>query len=354
MNHPWVSALQPIPRLDSAAMQQAQARWDSIAKPLHSLGILESTIVQMAGILETPNVDLGRRAAVVFCADNGVVEEGVTQTGSEITSLVAENMAKGISCINVMAKAAGASVIPVDIGMKETLSIPGLRQEKVAPGTNNITRGPAMTQEQAIRAMEIGMELVRECKEQGCGVLAAGEMGIGNTTIASAVASVLLQRPPEEVTGRGAGLSTPGLHRKIQVVWAAIAKNQPDPSSPLDVLAKIGSLDLAGMAGMFLGGAKYRLPILIDGVTSAAAALIAVRLCPACSQTCFACHVSGEPAGPLLLQALGKQPLLTCGMRLGEATGAIAALPIIDMALTVYHSMGTFQDIHMDPYQPLE
>ena len=299
-----------------------------------------------------PSIDLKRRAVVAMCADNGVVAQGVTQTDSSVTAVVAENMSRGVSSVCIMAKLADADVIPVDIGIMRDVSGENLLIRKIAYGTGDITMGPAMTREQAVKAVETGIEIVETLKKDGYRILATGEMGIGNTTTASAVASVLLQRDPEELVGRGAGLSSEGLIRKRQAVKKAIVVNSPDPSDALDVLHKVGGFDIAGLTGVFLGGAAMRIPILIDGVISAAAALAAARICPMAGNYFLASHVSREPAAGLLLKELGLKPLLTAEMRLGEGTGAVAVLPLLDMACAVYREMSTFREIEIEEYRP--
>lgn len=232
-----------------------------------------------------------------------------------------------------MARAAGADVVPVDIGVARPVNGERILQRCVRRGTANMTRGPAMTRAEAERAILTGAAVARELKEQGCRLLATGEMGIGNTTTSSAVACVLLDQPAVTMTGRGAGLSDAGLRRKIAAIERAVAVNAPDPGDPLDVLAKVGGLDLAGLAGVFLGGAACRLPVLVDGFISSVAALIAARLCPAAVDYMLGSHASQEPAGTLVLEALGLRPFLFAGMRLGEGTGAVAVMPLLDMAL---------------------
>ena len=334
------------------AEREARRRWDSLAKPLGSLGLLEDAIVQIAALTGNADVDLSRRTLLVFCADNGVVDQGVTQTDSSVTAAVARALSAGESTACHMARVAHCQVIPVDIGVADFPGIAGVLDRRVRNGTADITRGPAMSREECIRAIEIGMELVRAQKKAGVSILAAGEMGIGNTTTSSAVASVLLGRSPVEMTGRGAGLSDAGLTRKIAAIERAISVNRPDPDDPVDVLSKVGGLDLAALCGVYLGGAKYRVPVLLDGFISAAAALCAVRLWPKCSGALIASHVSAEPAGALLLEMLGKKPLITAQMRLGEGSGAVAALPLLDMALAVYSSGHTFTEMGMEPYIP--
>lgn len=338
---------------DAQAIQAAKQRWDSIAHPLGSLGLLEDAVVRIAGITGSPDVNLRRRAVVAMCADNGVVVEGVTQTGQEVTAVVTENMSAGDASVCAMARVAGADVIPVDIGVARPVVGERILQRCVRRGTANITKGPAMTRTQAEQAILTGIELAGELKEQGYTLLATGEMGIGNTTTSSAVVSVLLGRSPTEVTGRGAGLSSEGLKRKVSAIERAIEVNKPDPVDPVDVLSKVGGLDICGLAGVFLGGAVYRLPALIDGFISSAAALAAVRLCPAAAEYMLASHASDEPAGRMVLEELGLRPVLYAGMRLGEGTGAVAVMPLLDMGLAVYRDMCTFEATEIEAYQPL-
>ena len=214
--------LSSIKELDKDAMEMSQKRWNSIAKPLNSLGLLEEVVIKMAGITRNPNIDIKKRAVVVMCADNGVVEEGVTQTGQEVTAIVAENMVKGDTSVDNMAKCANVDVIPVDIGIARDMHIDGLIENKLMYGTNNMTKEPAMAKDTAIEAIECGIRIVKDLKDKGYGIIATGEMGIGNTTTSSAIAAVLLSRDVEEVTGRGAGLSSIGLDKKINAIKKAI------------------------------------------------------------------------------------------------------------------------------------
>ena len=347
MNAKWSSMIAPP---SAAAMQAAKARWDGIAKPIGSLGLLEDAVTQIAALTGTADVRLDRRAVLVMCGDNGVVEEGVTQSGQEVTTLVAGNMTRQDSSVCRMAKVAHAEVYPIDIGM--AMPADGVRDLHVARGTANMTKGPAMTREEAIQAVQTGIDLVGELKAKGYSIIATGEMGIGNTTTSSAMLAAFLGVEPVTVTGRGAGLSNEGLQRKISAIERAIALNQPDPADGLDVLSKVGGFDIAGMCGTFLGGAIHRVPILLDGFISAVAALAAVRICPESRQAMLAAHVSAEPAARMVLDALNIQPLITAGMRLGEGTGAVAAIPLLDMALSVYNDMVTFDGIGLEAYTP--
>lgn len=337
--------------LDQNAMDTAWKQWDSIAKPLRSLGRLEKAVVQIVGITGSARVRLDKKALIIMCADNGVVEEGVTQSGQEVTAVVAENFLKDKSCVAIMCRQCGAELFPVDIGM--AVDTETVERRKIAYGTKNMTKEPAMTREQAVRAIEVGIEKVFALKEQGYQIFATGEMGIGNTTTSSAIASVLLSAAPEHVTGRGAGLSSEGLQRKVAAIRRAIELHRPDPSDPLDVLAKVGGFDIAGLCGVFLGAAAARVPVVIDGFISATAALLAVMLAPACRDYILPSHMSKEPAAEMVMQALGKEPFLDCEMCLGEGSGAVALFPLLDMAVDVYEKMSSFEEANIERYVPL-
>ncbi len=333
----------------------AKKRWDSIAKPLRSLGVLEDAIVQIAGMTRSTAISLERCALLICCADNGVVEEGVTQTGQEVTAIVTENLTKGNSCACLMAEHCGIDVVPVDLGVAGKLEKLGKKHPlvsmKVMSGTKNMAKEPAMSRKEAEQAILYGIELVKREKEMGYTLLATGEMGIGNTTTSSAVVSVLLGKDPQEMTGRGAGLSDEGLQKKIEVIRQAIHLHQPDKKDGIDVLSKVGGLDLAGMTGIFLGGAIYQIPVVIDGFISAAAALAAAVICPTAKDYMLASHVSAEPAAKEVLKVLGKQPVIQAGMCLGEGTGAVAAIPLFQMAAKIYNEMSTFQENEIEEYK---
>lgn len=344
--------LNEIGPVDETARMEAHRRWNACAKPLGSLGLLETALEDIAALTANAKIDLSRRAVLVFCADNGVVAQGVTQSPSSVTAVVTENLATGRTSVCRMAEAANCRVIPVDMGVLNFPETPGVLSMRVGNGTGDISQGPAMTRQQAETAIWYGMELVRQQKEQGVRLLATGEMGIGNTTTSSAVACALLGQPAVRMTGRGAGLSDRGLERKVAAITKALEVNRPDHNDAIDVLAKVGGFDIAGICGAFLGGALYGVPVLIDGFISATAALCAQRICPQASKAIFASHVSAEPAGTLVLEALGKKPLITAEMRLGEGTGAVAAMPLLDMALAVYSEAYTFDDCGVEAYQP--
>ena len=343
-------AVSLVTAADEEAKKACKRRWDSIAKPLNSLGKLESYLIKIAGMTGTSAISLEKKALVVMCADNGVVEEGVTQTGQEVTAIVSENFLKEQATASIMCRETGTDIFPVDIGIATDTNI---INKKIAYGTRNMTKGPAMTREEAEKAIMTGIEMVGELKEKGYKIIATGEMGIGNTTTSSAVVSVLTGLPVENVTGRGAGLSTEGLGRKINAISRAIKINRPDPEDGIDVLSKVGGFDLAGLAGVFLGGAVHKVPVVIDGFISAAAALAAVRICPEAREYMLASHVSKEPAAAMLLEKLELEAALHCDMCLGEGTGAVALMPLLNLACAVYNGMSTFQDINVEEYKPL-
>lgn len=342
--------LEQIIPADDNWMEAAKKQWDEIAIPLHSLGRLQDTVVRIAGMTRSLSIGLKKKGLIVMCADNGVVEEGVTQTGQEVTLLVAENFLKEKATASILCRQAGADIFPVDIGIASDSKI---LNRKIAYGTKNMTKEPAMTREEVIRALQVGIDLVRERKEEGYEILATGEMGIGNTTTSSAVTAVLLEKDPAQVTGRGAGLSSEGLERKIDAIRRAVELLKPDKEDILDVLSKVGGLDIAGMAGVFLGGARYHVPVVADGFISCVAALCAVRLCPAVKDYVITSHKSKEPAANMVLEALDIPVFLDCDMCLGEGTGAVAIFPLLDMALAVFHSMTTFAENKMEQYVPL-
>ncbi len=329
----------------------AEEKWSHVAKPLHSLGILEDHVTKMAAILKNLQVNVDKKALIVMCADNGVVEEGVTQTGQDVTAIVAENFLDVKTSAALMCRKAGVDLFPIDIGMARDTRVPSY---KVTYGTRNFAREHAMTREEVCHAILVGMELVREKKAQGYTLFATGEMGIGNTTTSSAVAAVLLDEEVEIMTGRGAGLTSAGLQTKIHVIKEAIHRWTPDPKDPIDVLAKVGGFDLAGLMGVFLGGALYQVPVLMDGFISAVAALAAVTINSSVQDYLLPTHVSKEPGMHKILDALQMEAPIHAHMCLGEGTGAVAYIPVLEMGIEVYNKMSTFQEIAVEEYQELK
>lgn len=356
-------ALKEITELDEKSIIESRKRWDSIAKPLRSLGLLEEAIIKIAGITRSSKVSLNKKALIIMCSDNGVIEENVTQTGNEVTAIVTENFTKRKATVSIMSAVAGVDLFPVDIGiyrdMEDSLGenediVPSrILNRKMAYGTNNMLKGPAMTRDQAIRAIEVGINLVKALKEKGYNIIATGEMGIGNTTTSSAIASVDLNEPVENVTGKGAGLSSKGLERKIEVIKESIKVNKPDINDSIDVLAKLGGYDIAGLVGVFIGGAVYNVPIVIDGFISGVSALVASKIEPKVTNYMLPSHISKEPAGRMVIDALNLKPFLTCEMCLGEGSGAITLFPILDMASSVYNEMSSFSEVDFKEYKPL-
>ena len=345
-----ISQIRPISR---KAMAEAKKQWDSVAKPLNSLGLLEQAVIRIAGIIGSADVRIDKRTAVIMCADNGVTAEGVTQTGSEVTQIVAKGIADGTANISRMAQTFRTEAAAVDIGMRGEVSHPGIWNRKVGFGTADIACGPAMTEEQAERAVAVGIDIMRELKEQGVQIVVTGEMGIGNTTTSSAIASVLLGTSVKDVTGRGAGLDDRGLARKTEVIKRAIEVNHPRADRPIELLAALGGYEIAGMTGLFLGGAVYGIPVVIDGFISAAAAALAAGIAPEAKEYMLCSHVSKEPAGAAMLAYLGMKPVICGELCLGEGTGGILLLPLLDGALSVYHSAHRFSELPMEAYHAL-
>ena len=334
---------------DAQIYAQVKASWDKIAKPLDGLGQFETMFAQIGAITGNSSLSIEKKVILTMCADNGIVAEGVSQSGQEVTAVVAGFMGQQASSVGKMARRAGVDVIPVDIGINTKETLPGVRDCKVMQGTRDFLQEPAMTEEEALQALSVGIDLVRECKDKGYQLIGTGEMGIGNTTTSSAVASVLLGDEPAEITGRGAGLTNEGLERKIHAIEKAIAVNRPKWDDPVDVLAKVGGFDLAGITGLYLGGAVYRIPIVVDGFISAVAALAAVRICEWVKDAMIVSHVSKEPG----MQKILKESFLHADMCLGEGTGAVAYLPVLDLAAEVYGRMSTFSENDIEDYKEL-
>ncbi len=351
---PLTALLQQIKPIDETYQKICQQHWDAVAKPLGGLGHLETLLCQIGSIQRTEQINLAKKAVVVLCADNGVVAEGISQCGQEVTATIARLAAQGKASVNAMAEAAGADVIAVDLGVAADLQDEtNLLDYKIAYGTHNFVKERAMSRAQAEQAILSGVDLVRQLKEQGYQILATGEGGIGNTTTTAAVACALLQLPPAQLAGRGAGLSQAGLQHKIAIIEQALALHQPKADDVLDVLSAVGGFDIAGMVGLFLGGALYGMPIVMDGVISAVAALCAVRLSPVCKDYLLPSHLSSEPAAAVVLQVLELTPIIHGAFHLGEGTGAVALFPLLDLALAVYRQNTTFESIQMEAYQPL-
>ena len=336
-----------MPAPDEAAMRAARAQWDAVAHPLNSLGELERAIVRIAGVQRTRDVHLAPACALVFCGDHGVVRQGVSQSGQEVTAAVARAIVGGTSNINLMAKPLGVRVVGVDMGM--AIPVPGLVDCRLGAGTMDMTENSAMTLEQAERGLLAGMEQVRHLAQEGARILTVGEMGIGNTTAGTALIAALTGKAV--APGRGAGLTDAGLSRKAQAIERALRRHRAAvEAGPVQTLAALGGFEIAGMAGAFLGGAAYGVPMVIDGMISAAAALTAVRICPEARYAMFASHLSREPAAMAALGALALRPVIDADLALGEGTGALMLLPLLTMACAVYAGTHTFGALGMAPY----
>ncbi len=330
--------------LDTVAMEQARSRQQQLTKPAGSLGRLEDIAIQMAGITRQPLPNVKQKTVVIMAGDHGVTREGVSAYPSAVTAQMVYNFLQGGAAINALAHYIGAKVIVVDVGVAVDLSHPDLLSRKVAFGTANMALEPAMTQTQMLEAIQVGIDAFDAQLDRGIDLVATGDMGIGNTTASSAIAAVLLQKPVALVTGRGTGIDDEQLAHKIQVIERAIERNVPNSQDPLDVLMKVGGLEIAGLLGVIVAAASRRIPVVIDGFISGAAALIAVELNPLISQYVFAGHVSVEQGHRLILERLGLSPLLDLQLRLGEGTGAVLAMSIIEAALRTHSEMATFAE----------
>lgn len=335
-----ISSITPI---DQEAVDKAQQRLDSLTKPPGSLGVLEEIVKQLAGITGNPIPRLGKKVVIVMAADHGVVEEGVSAFPQEVTPQMVLNFLAGGAAINVLSRHAGADIACCDIGVAVDIDHPDLIVKKIKYGTNNMAKGPAMSRQEAIAAIEAGIEVAEDQIAKGATILATGEMGIGNTTASSAILAVLSGRLLQQLIGRGTGLNDDGLSIKARVIQKAIEFNRPDPKDPIDVLSKVGGLEIAGLAGVILAAAAHKVPVVIDGFISTAAALIAGKLEPKAVQYMIASHVSEEPGHRIMLDMLELHPMLHMKMRLGEGTGAALAFHIIDAATHIQAEMATFE-----------
>ena len=336
-----------------SAMNDAMGRWNLIMKPLGSLGEFEKMIVKLAGIYGTADFDIKHRCVLVACSDNGVVSERVTQSESAVTAIIAKEMALAKSNINVMARAVDADTFVIDMGMAEEVKDYAIIDMHVRRGTDNIAKGPAMSIEEAVEAVKRGIALVERMTSVGYQVVVTGECGIGNTTTASALAAVILDMDPAAVTGRGAGLSSEMLRHKIEVVRQAIEVNQATREDPLLLLSKLGGFDIAAMVGMFLGGAIYGVPVIIDGFISSVAANLAWRLEPLAKEYMLASHLSEEKGAAFLQNQMGLKSVLHAGMRLGEGTGGVCLLPLLDIAMAEFKKAHRFSETDLKAYVEL-
>ena len=342
------AVLAAVGQPDETYAARARARLDSLAKPPGSLGMLEDIAARLCAISGALQPDISRRRILVFAADNGVVEEGVASGPQWITAAQTVNIARGLTGVGAIARGFAADIRVYDLGVNAQIDHPLVHDRKIRYGTGNIAHGPAMTRGEAVRALMTGHAAALEAAQGSVKLMGIGEMGIGNTTTSAAVLCALLGLPAASVVGRGAGLDDAGYEKKVAAVERALQVNRPDPGDALDVLHKVGGLDIAAMAGAFIGCAACGLPVVVDGLISAVAALCAVRLCPGVREYLFASHQSHERGYAAAIGALALTPCLNLGMRLGEGSGCPLMFGVMDAALAVLRDMGTFAELSID------
>ncbi|HBY93722.1 MAG TPA: nicotinate-nucleotide--dimethylbenzimidazole phosphoribosyltransferase [Chloroflexi bacterium] len=338
------TAVRTIPPLRSRLMDEASTRQGQLTKPAGALGRLEALSIQLAGITGRLDPRFTHKRVIVCAGDHGVASEGVSAYLAEVTSQMVLNFLAGGAAINVLARRVGADVTVVDLGVAAALPAhPNLVAAKIAFGTQNMAQGPAMARDQALQAIATGINVVNDLANRGkLDLVVLGEMGIANTTPAAAIGAAITGQPPAEITGRGTGVDDAGLARKIAVIERALAVNRPDPTDAIDVLAKVGGFEIGGLAGICLGAAARRIPVLVDGFITTSAALIAVTLAPAVKPYLVSAHRSQERGHRVILHSLGLLPLLDLDLRLGEGTGGALAIPLVEAAVAILNEMATF------------
>jgi len=337
--------LQKILPVNGEVMEQTQERLDDLTKPLGSLGVMECIAKKIAGITNVVKPGLPKKTCILMAGDHGVVAEGVSAYPSEVTPQMVMNFISGGAAMNVLSRHVGAELLIVDMGVGSDLpDMPLLIKKKVAYGTNNMCSGPAMSREQAVEAIENGIEVAEEVILKGAGLIGIGEMGIGNTTPSTAIISLYSGKKVEEVVGRGTGVDDERLNIKINAIKRAVEINKPDIADPIDVLSKVGGYEIAGLTGVIIACGTHRVPVVIDGFISGAAAVIAVALKTEVKDYLIASHLSEEPGHRAMLDYLGLKPMLHMNMRLGEGTGAALAMDIIDASLKILNEMATFSE----------
>jgi len=346
----WKQALGRIEPVSSRWGDVARERLDHLTKPKHSLGVLEEIAARVVAITEEKMPQVPKKGVFVFAGDHGVMDEGVSPYPQAVTGLMVRNFLTGGAGINVLARAAGARVKVIDIGMKEDIGdAPGLVRRNVRRGTRNMVKGPAMTRKETEAAMDVGVEMAEQAFETGVGMVATGEMGIGNTTPSSAVLSALLPADVEAMTGRGTGLDDAGLQHKTEVIRRAHEVNAHSLEDPLSTLSALGGLEIAGICGLCIGGAARRMVVVVDGFISTAGALVAMRLNPKVKDYLIFSHLSSEKGHQPFFEKEGIRPLLDLDLRLGEGTGAALAMQIIENSIRIYREMATFEEAGITP-----
>ena len=338
---------------DEEAKKRVKARLDNIAKPLDSLGIFEEIICRIGAIKRDDNISLNKRALVVVCSDNGVVKEGVSQSDSSVTLSVVKNMAKRKSSVMVMCDKSNVDPYVVDVGVDTDEEVPGIINKKIQRGTKNFVKEEAMTDEDTIKAINVGISMVEDLAKDKYDIILTGEMGIGNTTTSSAICASILNLPASDVTGKGAGLDSIGLIKKTLVIDDAIEKYNLYKANAFDILKTVGGYDIAALTGICIGGARYHIPVVLDGAITMAAALVASRLVPGTENYLIASHMGRERLCRVVSDELNLKPVMNADMALGEGTGAVMMLSLLDNVLEVYNRAANFEDIKIDNYKRL-
>ena len=352
MNY-WDDNITQIIKPDDEAEKRVKARLDNIAKPLDSLGVFEDVLCKIGAIKRDDNIYLSKRALVVMCSDNGVVEEGVSQSDSSVTLSVVKNMSKRKSSVMVMCDKTGIDTYVVDVGVDTDEEVPGIINKKIQRGTKNFTLEEAMTDEDTIKAIKVGISMVEDLAKDKYDIILTGEMGIGNTTTSSAICASILKLPATDVTGKGAGLDSIGLIKKTLVIDDAIEKYNLYKANAFDILKTLGGYDIAALTGICIGGAKYHIPVVLDGAITMAAALVASRLVPGTENYLIASHMGRERLCRVVSNELNLKPVINADMALGEGTGAVMMLSLLDNVLEVYNRAANFEDIKIDNYKRL-
>lgn len=340
--------LRGIKDLDSDMIVKAKERVDSLAKPLGSLGKLEDIAIRLSGITGHMFNNIDKKCLIIMSSDNGVEEEGVASAPQCVTLLQTKNFIKGTTGVAALAKANGTDLLVFDVGINSDEVLDGVIDRKISKGTKNIYKEPAMTYKDAKKTLEIGIEAVKIAKDKGYKILGVGEMGIGNTTTSAAVLKALIGCETSKVVGKGGGINSASFEKKKKVVEEAVKMHNINFSDPIDILAKVGGYDIGAMAGVFLGAAFYRIPVVIDGFISVVAALLATRLNPLVKEFCFTSHKSQEIGYELAIAELGLNPMLDLNMRLGEGSGCPIAFSVIDFAISMMNNMETFEEGNID------
>lgn len=336
-----------ILEVNQVVAKEAEEYLDGLTKPVGSLGKMEDIFIKLSRIQQTKNIQIDKKVVIIACSDNGIYEEGISECPQSVTATVTQNFTRNITGINRLSVFNGSDIYIVDVGVKGQLDHPMIHNKKIRESTHNMVEEPAMTREEAIRAINVGIEAVEDLVKQGYSVFGTGEMGVGNTTTSSAVLSALTGEKVEEVVGQGAGAKTDTLLRKIEVITKAIAKNKPNSEDVIDVMSKVGGFDIATLCGVYLGASKHQKAVVIDGFISAVAALCAYRLNPLVREYMFPSHLSEEKGMQLVLRELQLTPYFNLGMRLGEGTGCPLTFNLMETACFVLGTMGTFEEANV-------